>query len=980
MTAIIEFSPFRLEIDEERLRQGSTDVSLRPRTLAVLQYLAERAGKLVRHDELLGAVWGDAAVTPGTLNTSIRELRKALGDDARQPRYIETVFRKGFRFVAAVNSVEQAALRAGDSASPRAASIVSAPGMLHGRGGSLQQLEACLDVARRGTRQVVFATGEIGIGKTSLLRAFLDQHSKEEVEGSLRVAWGQSVHRHGQGEAYHPVLEALDRLIRSQDTELLRSTLRRYAPTWLLQLPWLLEPGEAEELHRELGNATSDRMLREFCVAIEQLTREQPLIFVLEDLHWADSATVDLLGALAERADPARLLLIGTYRPVDAAIHDHPIAPLRRSLQRHGVASELQLAGLTEANVESYLCERFGWETAPSALATAIQNHTDGNPLFMVTLSGHLVANGMISESNGAWRLVATLDSLASVAPESLTQIVEDQLRNLGAEVREMLEAASVVGDSFAAQAVAAALEAEVEAVERIFGLLERRGQFVQERGVAAWPDGSQGRLYEFQHAVFRQVLYGQISPARRQQLHLFIGERIEAAHPADLKELGAELAAHFEQAGDLPRTVTHLRRAAAFAQQRFSHRQAADYLHQALDLRAHASENEDRRALPEFALRSELTRSLIISVGWGADEVLENVIRCLDLSRQLGHVDSEAAALERLTRVHNMRSEFSKAQRSLDQLKSVAPTASFISLPGVMAQLSAQIHLVAGEFDRVEQAIAEALSGEYDDKDLLVAVGPHPLSMALCIGSLRSWIAGRVGDACSRIARACEEAGRFGETISLVVAHVYHAGLARELGDVGQAREAIEAFNRESESSGLVLPSSYLYAVEAWLLIERGDSEAAVSFLRERLAAVRRGGMTIYSTAAFVVLAEALLARGDAEQGLDSIEEAFQYANDTGERMYEAEFHRLRGDLLLLREDPAVAEASFRAAIAVARTQGARSFELRAATALARIHGEQNKTEQAIGDLETVLSSIDGGSNTRDILSARALLRLLRA
>ena len=106
---MIEFPPFRLEIDEERLLRGSADVGLRPRTLAVLRCLAERAGKLVRHDELLEGVWGDVAIAPGTLNTSIRELRKALGDDARQPRYIETVYRKGFRFVADVQSAGQAA-------------------------------------------------------------------------------------------------------------------------------------------------------------------------------------------------------------------------------------------------------------------------------------------------------------------------------------------------------------------------------------------------------------------------------------------------------------------------------------------------------------------------------------------------------------------------------------------------------------------------------------------------------------------------------------------------------------------------------------------------------------------------------------------------------------------------------------------------------------------------------------------------------
>jgi adenylate cyclase len=359
---------------------------------------------------------------------------------------------------------------------------------------------------------------------------------------------------------------------------------------------------------------------------------------------------------------------------------------------------------------------------------------------------------------------------------------------------------------------------------------------------------------------------------------------------------------------------------------------------------------------------------------------VLENVTQWLALSRQLGDLDSEAAALERLTRIHNMRSEYFEAQRSLDQLRSVARDVSFISLPGVMAQLAGQIHMVAGEFNRAEQVLAEALSAEYDDTDSLVLAGPHPRSMALCIGSLCNWILGRVGDACSLTAYADDNASRLGETMSLAVTHTYRAGLARELGHVDQAREAIEAFRSESESTGLVLDSSFLHAVEAWLLIESGDSEAAVTFLRERLGTFPLGGVTIYSTSAFVVLAEALLAEDDAEQGLDCIEEALRCADDTGERMYTAELHRLRGELRLRQGDRAAAETSFCRAIEVARAQGARSFELRAAISLARSWGRQGKTEQAIGILEPVLCSIDGGSDTRDVMTAQALLGRLRA
>ena len=131
------------------------------------------------------------------------------------------------------------------------------------------------------------------------------------------IAHGQCVETYGTPEPYLPMLDALGRLCREGGGDWLVTLLRKHAPTWLAQMPWLLDSADRDALERDLLGATRERMLREMAEAVEALTAEAPLVLVLEDLHWSDTATVDLVSLLARRQEPARLLLIGTYRPVD---------------------------------------------------------------------------------------------------------------------------------------------------------------------------------------------------------------------------------------------------------------------------------------------------------------------------------------------------------------------------------------------------------------------------------------------------------------------------------------------------------------------------------------------------------------------------------------------------------------------------------------------------------------------------------------
>ena len=232
-------------------------------------------------------------------------------------------------------------------------------------------------------------------------------------------------------------------------------------------------------------------MLREMVAWIEPLTVEMPLVLILEDVHWSDYATLDLVAWLARRQEPARLLLVGTYRPVEVMTRGHPLRDVQQALQMHGHCAELPLAFLSEAAVAEYLTRRLPGYQEPAALARIIHQRTDGNPLFMVHVVEELLTQGRVVEQQGCWVLHTTPDADVVRAPEGIRQMLALQLDRLPLAAQRLLEAASVAGVAFAA--------------------------------------------------------------ARRVRLHQRIGERLEEAYGAQAGDMAAELAMHFEQSRALP-------------------------------------------------------------------------------------------------------------------------------------------------------------------------------------------------------------------------------------------------------------------------------------------------------------------------------------------------------------------------------------------------------------------------------------------
>ena len=272
----ISFGPFWLDLTNQCLWQGTRAISLRPKPFAVLKLLVENAGQLVTKQQVLETVWPGTYVSDAVLKDSIRQLREAFGDDAESPVYIETAHRRGYRFIAKVSrdGHREDFQRRGPIHSQS-----TTVGLL-GRQFELQKMRDSVDRAIAGERQIIFVTGEAGIGKTTLVEAFLEQREDPQ---EILTARGQCLEHYGAGEAYLPVLDAFSRLSRSSPR--IVDVLRQHAATWLVQMPSLIAPAERESLLAQTADATRERMLREMAKAVEILATESPLLLVVKDLH-----------------------------------------------------------------------------------------------------------------------------------------------------------------------------------------------------------------------------------------------------------------------------------------------------------------------------------------------------------------------------------------------------------------------------------------------------------------------------------------------------------------------------------------------------------------------------------------------------------------------------------------------------------------------------------------------------------------------
>jgi DNA-binding winged helix-turn-helix (wHTH) protein len=354
-----QFESFRLDISNECLWKNRARINLPPKPFAVLRYLVENPGRLISHNELLDALWPETYVQPQVLRTYMLDLRKVLGDDPACPRFIQTLPKRGYCFVAQVKDGSGTEVT-------DASAVETQPAIFDGVVGrelELLRLQTLAQALACGQRQTVFITGPTGIGKTALVDAACHQMV---AMLSATVAAGQCVEGLSKKVDYYAVMEILRQLCVSADGERVIRILATMAPAWLPTLgrepatPAITDP-----------RFTPQRAPGDICRALEELAKEKALVLVFEDLHWAHDSTLELISALARRRTPAKLMVLATYSS-HCASAEHPLKALKQDLVMHRQCTELALAPLANTAVRQLLSKELGQEALPAGLACII--------------------------------------------------------------------------------------------------------------------------------------------------------------------------------------------------------------------------------------------------------------------------------------------------------------------------------------------------------------------------------------------------------------------------------------------------------------------------------------------------------------------------------------------------------------------------------------------------------------------------------
>jgi len=950
---VLRFPPFALDAPNARLYRGDEVVPLRGKTLAVLEYLAARSGRLVTKDELLREVWPEVHVSEDVLVGCVHELRQVFGDTRSTARFVETVYRRGYRWIAGtVDAGGGEQRRSSTPAVPRQPLSIFV-----GRDADVTQLRSWLAHAASGVRQVVFVTGEAGIGKTSLVDAFLG----DLPTAPCLVARGQCIEQYGPAEPFLPLLDALVRLGREPDNGSVASTLERCLPDPLLS------PVASRTVGSGGGGIMPERAVRLLGGAVEAVAAEGLIVLVLEDLHWSDPSTLDVLSYVAQRSEPCRLMVLATYRPTDVILRRHPLRELASELRVRRRSEQLPIGRLTVAAVHQWLGNLC--PSPPQALVAWLHGRTDGHPLFLLMLFEALAAAGVVECDGGEWSVQSGYAEFG--VPESLRLMIDRQADRLDDADRYLLEAASTAGTHFSAASVAAAVEQDVVSVEARCDALARETQFLRAAGPWQWPDGTVAGGYRFSHELYRSVLYQNRPPARGRLLHQRIGERLERAYGPRADELATELSIHFDRAGDPARAVTYLEKVAMECNRRGAHREATAAILRALEIVSRLPATPERTDRSIF-LNLQLGAALLVAEDYADPAVEPAFLRAQELCEQVNALPPLLAALAGLHCYHAARAQLTDAARIVPRMIELAELLPLPQTTLVAHTCAAWLRWNQGELARAREHAARAITATPDEPMSFPSTFDL-VGYAFGTAAFVEMVLGNVGVARSRSEEGLEWSRQSTRPVdratALAVASMLHAFMKEPSAAGRLAAEAVAVADEHGYRQWRAIGRF----ITAWASADAERSAASLGPMMLGLDEYTRMCLWAFLPSLLCLAAHAHMRAGRKQAARELLARAERHVRDSGERWYEAELHRLRGTIVPSRE-PRTAEAHFRQAIDVAREQGAKLWELRASVDLAALWRQEGKQEAARHVLEPVLASFADEVDGVDLLAAREL------
>ena len=835
----------------------------------------------------------------------------------------------------------------------------------------------------QGRGRIATITGEPGIGKTSIVEEVL----AEIAVGPHRpvIVRGRCSERLAGAEAYLPILEVLDSLLHGhtilhqQTSGRFTEMMKTLAPTWFVHVGMLsMESISAQQLREETKIASPERMKRELAALFESISRTRPLVLFLDDLHWADVSTVDVLNYLAQRFSDLRIFVMTTYRSAEMVMSKHPFLQISQDLQTRGLLQEFALEFLGQSDVERYLDMEFPGHELPAAFSALIHEKTGGSPLFMVDLLRDLKARGAISCVAGIWKMAKSISDITKELPETVKSTIARKLDLLDDTDRRLLTTASVQGYEFDTLVLSDVLEIDAADVEERIDALANTHHLARNIGTAEGVDRSLTVRYRFVHGLYQNVLYASLQPTRRAQMSAKVARAIEARFGTDPSH-ALERALLFESAREFADAARNFMLAAQHQISLFAFREGVALAKRGLDALTGVKDVVVRTQL-EIGLQVALASCLRAVDGWAAPSVEKIYLRVRDILEQTGDESAVFPIRWGITLVQGVRSDLATWRIACeDNLRRAEELKQPLFIVAATQMLGAALEFL-GETPK-SSAMLGRCSDTYEPDRHQTYVDMFGLDPGMIGRSLWTRELSLLGHL-DRSRDVAEEnitmARQQRQPVSLAFALVMaqHAFILREERDrlLEISTEVIDL----CAAIGLVQEVEWGRTFQAWGMGDAGDRDAAIAQLQDALARQLAIGSYTSRTAFLGILAEQFLLAGRYDEGLVAVEESLAHTKRSGECYFVADTLRWRGELQFAKGDTTAAEASLREALDVAHRQEALLFELRAATGLAKLLRSQGKKEDARTLLTGIRNRFTEGSESRTLRNASALIEEL--
>jgi class 3 adenylate cyclase/predicted ATPase len=839
---------------------------------------------------------------------------------------------------------------------------------LVGRESEVTLLQERWQQAQAGQGQVILLSGDPGIGKSRLVQIL-----KEHVAHEAHVRWECRSAEYSQNTALFPLTDLFQRLLQFQAEDTPDEKLRKlehalsqyrlpleesvplFAPLLSVPLP---------EPHYPSLNLSPQRQrqktLETIVAILQELAERHPVLFILEDLHWTDPSTLELLGLLLDQTPTASMLVLLTCRP-----HFQPAWHHRSYL------TEITVHRLSHAQVEQIVAGMTDGKTFPAAVLQQVIAKTDGVPLFVEEITRAILESGLLTARDGHYELIGSLSTFA--IPATLQDSLMARLDRL-VTAKAVAQYAAVMGRQFAYDLLSTVSQLDDVTLQRELGRLVE-AEIVYQRGVP--PQAT----YVFKHALIQEAAYESLLKSTRQQYHQRIAQVLEAQFPETAEAEPELLAHHYTEAGLNEQAVRYWYKAGQRASDRSAHLEALSHFTTGIALLQILPETPERTQ-QALTLHVALGVALLVTKGQAAPEVEHAYTQARTLCQQVGETLELFPILFGLFRYYVAQPQLHTARELGEILLRLAQRADDPALSVIAHHALGATWCYLGVLPVARQHLEEAIAHYTPDQRRvpMFRSGQDPGVACRINGARTLWLLGYPEQAVARLHDALALAHELSHPYSLASAQQGAALISQLRRDVLTVHAHAEAAVALATEHGFPLWAAMGTSLRGWALAMQGQGEEGLTQIRQGIAAWRATGAAATIPYLCTLLAEVSHHRGYLEDGLQALDEAHALVEQYEERWWEAEIYHLRGVLLLRQPGPPQAEAEtwLQRALDVAYRQEAKSLELRAAMSLSRLWQQQGKREDARKLLAPIYSWFTEGFDTADLQEAKALLEAL--